>query len=89
MPFGLENAPAPYQRVMKAVLARYLPFAKCHIADILVYSPDMETHLEHLDTVLTGFHDVNEHEGESEKVQFRTRRSQIPGSHCHPGRRQA
>ena len=58
MPFGLKNAPATYQRVMETVLAG-LPFAKCYIDDILVYSPDMETHLKHLDIVLTRLHDVN------------------------------
>ena len=58
MPFGLKNAPATYQRVMETVLAG-LPFAKCYVDDILIYSPDMETHLQHLDIVFSRLHDVN------------------------------
>ena len=57
-PFGLKNAPATYQRAMETVLTG-LPFAKCYFDDILVYSPDMETHLKHLDIVFTRLHDVN------------------------------
>ena len=51
MPFGLKNAPATYQRVMETVLAG-LPRV-CYIDDIFVSCPDMKTHLEHLDIVLT------------------------------------
>ena len=46
-PFGLPQAPAYFQRLVNEVLSR-LPFAFGYLDDILVYSPDMETHLEHL-----------------------------------------
>ena len=46
-PFGLAQAPAYFQRLVNEVLSE-LTFAFGYLDDILVYSPDMETHLEHL-----------------------------------------
>ena len=46
-PFGLAQAPAYFQRLMNEVLFE-LTFAFGYLDDILVFSPDMETHLEHL-----------------------------------------
>ena len=44
--FGLAQAPAYFQRLVNEVLSG-LTFAFGYLDDILVYSPDMETHLEH------------------------------------------
>ena len=46
-PFGLAQAPAYFQRLVNEVLSG-LTFTFGYLDDILVYSPDMETHLEHL-----------------------------------------
>ena len=46
-PFGLAQAPAYFQRLVNEVLSG-LTFAIGYLDDILVYSPDIETHLEHL-----------------------------------------
>ena len=46
-PFGLAQAPAYFQRLVNEVLSGFT-FALGYLDDILVYSPDMETHLEHL-----------------------------------------
>ena len=46
-PFGLVQAPAYFQRLVNEVLSG-LTFAFGYLDHILVYSPDMETHLEHL-----------------------------------------
>ena len=46
-PFGLAQAPAYFQRLVNEVLSG-LTFAFGYLNDILVYSPVMETHLEHL-----------------------------------------
>ena len=46
-PFRLAQAPAYFQRLVNEVLSR-LTFAFGYLDDILVYSPDMETHLKHL-----------------------------------------
>ena len=46
-PFGLAQAPAYFQRLINEVLSG-LTFAFGYLDDILVFSPDMETHLKHL-----------------------------------------
>ena len=46
-PFGLAQVPAYFQRLVNKVLSG-LTFTFGYLDDILVYSPDMETHLEHL-----------------------------------------
>ena len=46
-PFGLAQAPAYFQRLVDEVL-RGLPFAFGYLDDILIFSPDIRTHLEHI-----------------------------------------
>ena len=46
-PFGLSQAPAYFQRLMNQVIKR-LPFAFVYLDDVLIHSPDVETHLEHI-----------------------------------------
>ena len=46
-PFGLAQAPAYFQRLVNEVL-RGLPFTFGYLDDILVFSPDIETHLKHV-----------------------------------------
>jgi hypothetical protein len=56
MPFGLRNAGSSFQRMMDRVLVG-LPFAYCYLDDLRVASPDLETHLLHLRTVLERLRD--------------------------------
>ena len=46
-PFGLAQAPAYFQRLVNKVLMG-LSFTFGYLDDVLIYSPDIETHLEHL-----------------------------------------
>ena len=46
-PFGLAQAPAYFQRLVNEVLSCFT-FAFGYLDDILVFSPDMKLHLEHL-----------------------------------------
>ncbi|KAJ3656460.1 hypothetical protein Zmor_015536 [Zophobas morio] len=49
MPFGLQNAPATFQKLMTRVLAGYLgKFTHVYLDDIIVYSRDYIEHLGHL-----------------------------------------
>ena len=46
-PFGLSQAPAYFQRLMNKVI-KGLPFAFVYLDDVLIHSPDIETHLKHI-----------------------------------------
>ena len=46
-PFGLTQAPAYFQRLINKMLIG-LDFAFGYLDDILVYSPDVPTHLKHI-----------------------------------------
>ena len=50
-PFGLTPAPVYFQRLVNKVLSG-LAFAFGYLDDILIFSSDMETHLEHLRLLL-------------------------------------
>jgi hypothetical protein len=54
MPFGLQNRPSIFQRIMQGVLAPYLwIFTLVYIDDIVVFSKSWEDHIVHLDKVLS------------------------------------
>jgi hypothetical protein len=54
MPFGLTNAPASFECAMNSILEPYLrKFLMVFIDDILIYSVDMNQHLEHLRLVFS------------------------------------
>ena len=47
VPFGLKNAPPYFQRRMDEVL-KGLPFVRCYIDDIVIWSNNLEEHLDHI-----------------------------------------
>ena len=46
-PFGLTQAPAYFQRLINKVI-KGLPFAFGYLDDVLIHSPNIETHLQHM-----------------------------------------
>ena len=59
MPFGLRNAPMSFQLLMSLVLKGLnWKFVLCYIDDILVFSPDFNTHLHHLTEVFQRLRDA-------------------------------
>ena len=50
VPFGLKNAPPYFQRRMDEVL-KDLPFCRCYIDDIIIWSKSIGEHLQHLQVV--------------------------------------
>lgn len=54
MPFGLRNAPSVFQRFIQDVLSEINgTFAQAYLDDIIIFSPDLDTHVKHVRTVLT------------------------------------
>ena len=77
-PFGLAQAPAYFQRLVNKVLLG-LTFAFGYLDDILVYSPDMETHLEHLRKLFMKLREADLKLKESLKCNFLKKHIQYLG----------
>ena len=57
-PFGLTQALAYFQRLVDEVL-RGLPFAFGYLDDILIFSPNIETRLEHIEILFQRLREAN------------------------------
>src|SRR5207244_1363196 len=53
LPLGLGNAPATFQTMMNEIFGDFIDdFVLVYVDDLLIYSPDDETHRKHLKLVL-------------------------------------
>ena len=52
MHFGLDNAPATFQRLMHVVLAGFENFCNAYMDDIIIFSDSWEEHLEYIQLVV-------------------------------------
>ncbi|KAG2222128.1 hypothetical protein INT45_007564 [Circinella minor] len=69
-PFGVVNGPHCFSRSIYLAMQPFLgDFVEAFIDDITVYSPDLETHLDHLQQVFSQLEEVNMHIN-SNKVIF-------------------
>lgn len=58
MPMGLCNAPGTFQRLVESCLGdQNFEILLLYLDDIIVFSPDFDAHLAHLDFVLSRLHD--------------------------------
>ena len=52
MPFGLQGAPATFQRMVDKLLDGFGHYASAYIDDVIIFSSDWVDHLAHLEEVL-------------------------------------
>ena len=52
MPFGLQGAPATFQRMVDKLLDGLGHYASAYIDDVIIFSSDWVDHLAHLEEVL-------------------------------------
>ena len=53
MPFGLQGAPATFQRMMDCLLHGLQSFSAAYLDDLVIFSETWEEHLEHLRSILS------------------------------------
>ena len=78
MPFGITGGPSSFQRLMDKVLHGLLPFVTSYIDDVLVHSPIMKCHSQHLQQVFERLANAGLTEGI--QVPVRTGQSALPGT---------
>ena len=86
MPFGLTNAPAVVQAMINDVLRDFLDqFVYVYLDDILIYSPDLESHRHHVNQVLQRLLD-NQLYVKAEKSEFHVSTVTFLGFIVSPGK---
>ena len=84
MPFGLTNPPAIFQAIIIDALRDFLDhFVYVYIDNILIYSPDLDTHKHHVSQVLKRLLD-NHLYVKAEKKGVPCRHHLLPGIYHSP-----
>ncbi|KAK6220785.1 reverse transcriptase domain protein [Colletotrichum tabaci] len=85
MPFGLTNAPATFQTMINHVLSEFIDiFVVVYLDDILIFSPTLELHKEHVHKVLQKLQDAKLLV-EAEKCEFHSKKVDFLGYTITPG----
>uniref|UniRef100_A0A8C6PAB7 Gypsy retrotransposon integrase-like protein 1 n=3 Tax=Nothobranchius TaxID=28779 RepID=A0A8C6PAB7_NOTFU len=85
MPFGLTNAPAVFQCLINDVLKDMInKFVFVYLDDILIFSPDRDTHVQHVRAVLQRLLE-NQLFCKAEKCEFHTTQTKFLGHVVSPG----
>ncbi|XP_077940886.1 uncharacterized protein LOC144385036 isoform X1 [Gasterosteus aculeatus] len=58
LPFGLHGAPATFQRLMDRVLAPHKRYAAAYLDDVVIHSPDWDSHLPRVQAVIDSIRDA-------------------------------
>ncbi|XP_063060131.1 uncharacterized protein LOC134453222 [Engraulis encrasicolus] len=58
LPFGLHGAPATFQRLMDRVLAPHKRYAAAFLDDVVIQSPDWDSHLPRVQAVLNSLREA-------------------------------
>ena len=58
MPFGLQGAPATFQRMMDVILQETHDFAAAYLDDVVIHSRTWEDHLRHVSDILQRLQDA-------------------------------
>ena len=60
MPFGLNNAPVTFQRLMNKVLRQYIgKFVQVYFDDVIIYSNNLSEHKRHIKAVFEKIREAN------------------------------
>ena len=59
MTFGLNGAPASFQRLTDTLVSGCEAFAAAYLDDVVIYSSTWRDHIEHLRTILQCIKDAN------------------------------
>jgi hypothetical protein len=59
LPFGLHGAPATFQRMMDRLLRGKEGYAAAYMDDLVIFSPDWESHIEHVSDILETLKQAN------------------------------
>uniref|UniRef100_A0A8C7ZXU4 ribonuclease H n=1 Tax=Oryzias sinensis TaxID=183150 RepID=A0A8C7ZXU4_9TELE len=85
MPFGLTNAPAVFQCLINDVLKDMInKFVFVYLDDILIFSPDLDSHVQHVRAVLQRLLE-NQLYCKAEKCEFHTTQTRFLGHVVSPG----
>ena len=74
MPFGLQGAPATFQRLMDRLIQGLNGYSAAYLDDLVVYSETWEEHLEHLRTILQRIREAG--------LTVKKKKCQLGMSHC-------